>query len=43
MDTPKDSPNTDGTCKYHTVENDATGLTPFLMCYTELLLSQKED
>ena len=37
----------DGTYEYYIsepiVENDAKGLAPFLMCYTELLLSEKED
>ncbi len=44
---PENNRRRDGTYEYYIsepiVENDAKGLAPFLMCYTELLLSQKED
>ena len=44
---PQHNRRRDGSYEYYIsepiVENDAKGLAPFLMCYTELLLSQKED
>ena len=44
---PENNRRRDGTYEYYIsepiVENDAKGLAPFLMCYTELLLSEKED
>ncbi len=44
---PETNRRRDGSYEYYIsepiVENDAKGLAPFLMCYTELLLSQKED
>lgn len=44
---PENNRRRDGTYEYYisepVVENDAKGLAPFLMCYTELLLSQKEE
>ena len=44
---PENNRRRDGTYEYYIsepiVENDAKGLAPFLMCYTELLLSQKEE
>ena len=44
---PQNNRRRDGSYEYYIsepiVENDAKGLAPFLMCYTELLLSQKED
>lgn len=44
---PENNRRRDGSYEYYIsepiVENDAKGLAPFLMCYTELLLSQKED
>ena len=43
---PENNRRRDGSYEYYIsepiVENDAKGLAPFLMCYTELLLSQKE-
>ena len=42
---PENNRRRDGTYEYYIsepiVENDAKGLAPFLMCYTELLLSKK--
>lgn len=44
---PENNRRRDGSYEYYIsepiVENDAKGLAPFLMCYTELLLSQKEE
>ena len=44
---PENNRRRDGTYEYYIsepiVENDAKGLAPFLMCYTELLLSEKEE
>lgn len=44
---PENNRRRDGTYEYYIsepiVENDAKGLAPFLMTYTELLLSKKED
>ena len=44
---PENNRRRDGTYEYYIsepiVENDAKGLAPFLMCYTELLLTEKED
>jgi len=44
---PENNRRRDGTYEYYisepVVENDAKGLAPFLMCYTELLLSKKEE
>ena len=44
---PENNRRRDGSYEYYIsepiVENDAKGLAPFLMCYTELLLSEKED
>ena len=44
---PENNRRRDGTYEYYIsepiVENDAKGLAPFLMCYTELLLSKKEE
>ena len=44
---PQNNRRRDGSYEYYIsepiVENDAKGLAPFLMCYTELLLSQKEE
>lgn len=44
---PENNRRRDGTFEYYIsepiVENDAKGLAPFLMCYTELLLSNKEE
>lgn len=44
---PENNRRRDGTYEYYisepVVENDAKGLAPFLMCYTELLLSEKEE
>ena len=44
---PENNRRRDGTYEYYIsepiVENDAKGLAPFLMTYTELLLSNKED
>ena len=44
---PENNRRRDGTYEYYIsepiVENDAKGLAPFLMAYTELLLSNKED
>ncbi len=44
---PENNRRRDGTYEYYisepVVENDAKGLAPFLMCYTELLLSNKEE
>ena len=44
---PENNRRRDGTYAYYIsepiVENDAKGLAPFLMCYTELLLSKKEN
>lgn len=44
---PQNNRRRDGSYEYYIsepiVENDAKGLAPFLMCYTELLLSEKED
>ncbi|MGM9548333.1 MAG: glycoside hydrolase family 105 protein [Faecousia sp.] len=44
---PETNRRRDGSYEYYIsepiVENDAKGLAPFLMCYTELLLSQKEE
>lgn len=44
---PENNRRRDGTYEYYIsepiVENDAKGLAPFLMAYTELLLSQKEE
>ena len=44
---PEKNRRRDGSYEYYIsepiVENDAKGLAPFLMCYTELLLSQKEE
>lgn len=41
---PENNPRRDGSYEYYisepVVENDAKGLAPFLMCYTELLLSR---
>ena len=44
---PENNRRRDGSYEYYIsepiVENDAKGLAPFLMCYTELLLSKKEE
>lgn len=44
---PENNRRRDGSYAYYisepVVENDAKGLAPFLMCYTELLLSDKEE
>lgn len=44
---PENNRRRDGSYEYYIsepiVENDAKGLAPFLMCYTELLLSHKEE
>lgn len=44
---PENNRRRDGSYEYYisepVVENDAKGLAPFLMCYTELLLSKKEE
>lgn len=44
---PENNRRRDGSYEYYisepVVENDAKGLAPFLMCYTELLLSNKEE
>ncbi|MGN0998032.1 MAG: glycoside hydrolase family 105 protein [Faecousia sp.] len=44
---PENNRRRDGSYEYYisepVVENDAKGLAPLLMCYTELLLSQKEE
>lgn len=44
---PENNRRRDGTYEYYIsepiVENDAKGLAPFLMCYTELLLSKQEN
>jgi len=44
---PENNRRRDGTYEYYIsepiVENDAKGLAPFLMCYTELLLSKQEQ
>lgn len=44
---PQNNRRRDGTYEYYisepVVENDAKGLAPFLMCYTELLMSKKEE
>ena len=44
---PENNRRRDGTYEYYIsepiVENDAKGLAPFVMCYTELLLSKKEE
>ena len=44
---PENNRRRDGTYEYYisepVVENDAKGLAPFLMCYTELLLSNEEE
>lgn len=44
---PENNRRRDGSFEYYisepVVENDAKGLAPFLMCYTELLLSNKEE
>lgn len=44
---PENNRRRDGSYEYYisepVVENDAKGLAPFLMCYTELLLSEKEN
>lgn len=44
---PENNRRRDGSYEYYIsepiVENDAKGLAPFLMCYTELLLSNKEE
>ena len=44
---PENNRRRDGSYEYYIsepiVENDAKGLAPFLMCYTELLLSDKEE
>lgn len=44
---PENNRRRDGSYEYYIsepiVENDAKGLAPFLMCYTELLLSRKEE
>ena len=44
---PENNRRRDGSYAYYisepVVENDAKGLAPFLMCYTELLLSKKEE
>ena len=44
---PESNRRRDGSFEYYisepVVENDAKGLAPFLMCYTELLQSKKED
>lgn len=44
---PENNRRRDGSYEYYisepVVENDAKGLAPFLMCYTELLLSHKEE
>lgn len=44
---PQNNRRRDGTYEYYIsepiVENDAKGLAPFLMCYTELLLGGKSD
>ena len=44
---PENNRRRDGTYEYYMsepiVENDAKGLAPFLMCYTELLQAQKEN
>ena len=44
---PENNRRRDGTYEYYIsepiVENDAKGLAPFLMTYTELLLSKKEE
>lgn len=44
---PENNRRRDGSFEYYisepVVENDAKGLAPFLMCYTELLLSTKEE
>ncbi|MDO5545663.1 MAG: glycoside hydrolase family 88 protein [Eubacteriales bacterium] len=44
---PENNRRRDGSYEYYIsepiVENDAKGLAPFLMCYTELLLTKKEE
>ena len=44
---PQNNRRRDGTYEYYIsepiVENDAKGLAPFLMCYTELLLGGRGD
>ncbi len=44
---PENNRRRDGSYEYYIsepiVENDAKGLAPFLMCYTELLLANKEE
>ena len=44
---PENNTRRDGSYEYYIsepiVENDAKGLAPFLMCYTELLQSEQED
>lgn len=44
---PENNRRRDGTYEYYIaepiVENDAKGLAPFLMCYTELLQLEKEN
>lgn len=44
---PENNRRRDGSYEYYIsepiVENDAKGLAPFLMCYTELLLSKQEE
>ncbi|MCD7755531.1 MAG: glycoside hydrolase family 88 protein [Firmicutes bacterium] len=44
---PENNRRRDGSYEYYisepVVENDAKGLAPFLMCYTELLRSEKEE
>lgn len=44
---PENNRRRDGSYEYYisepVVENDAKGLAPFLMCYTELLIAKKEE